>query len=641
MARLCLLLLGLQVLAPGGSTEGEHGGHRPRPEHTGPPTHHWTYGEQKEWDADYPDCGGEAQSPININTSSTTYDPALQPIVLQGYNLPAEQSLRLNNNGHTVVLQLPKELSIVGGLPLEYRAAQLHFHWGSPKRPGSEHTVNGEHYPGEIHMVFFSSEYSSIKEAMDKPGGLAVLGGFIEAGSEENPYYAHLLQYFDKVENEGEDTQVEGFDISGLLPTRMDRYYRYNGSLTTPPCFQTVNWTIFNDTIKVSPEQLLILEDTLHGDDHEILHLNFREPQRLNGRPVLASFRRPVGGRRGPGSGHADTGSSPLSPAPGSGPSDGEPDIHPSIPPDAASGPLPVSPPDGGARTERSTSGQHPEEAPGEDHPEDAMGEKHPGENTGADLTEEGPGGSHTNNTAGGAHPRQRTDGDHPDGGTDGDHPDDSTGGVHPEEGTGEDHPEDNTGGDHQEEGTSEDHPEDNTGGDHQEEGNGEVHPEESAGGDPAVDGTDGDPAVDGTGGDPAVDGTGGDPAVDGTGGDPAVDGTNGDHEEEGIGGDHQENVVGGLHPEEGIDGVPSVEDAGETPGSRNSAPDSGDAEHLKRSSLGTGDMLAIIFGVLFAVTAVAFFIYVRKQPSKNRRMNSEDKPNVIYKAATTEENIA
>ena len=37
-----------------------------------------------------------------------------------------------------------------GGLGGTYRAAQLHFHWGSNNRNGSEHTVNGAAYPMEV-----------------------------------------------------------------------------------------------------------------------------------------------------------------------------------------------------------------------------------------------------------------------------------------------------------------------------------------------------------------------------------------------------------------------------------------------------------------------------------------------------------
>ncbi|XP_075428880.1 carbonic anhydrase 9-like isoform X1 [Ascaphus truei] len=205
-------------------------------------------------------------------------------------------------------------MMIVGGLSQDYRAAQLHFHWGSSSSPGSEHTVNAQRFPGEIHVVHYSMEYESINDAKNQPGGLAVLAAFIQEGPELNPTYEQLLSHLREVEEEGKSIEIPGFDIHGLLPQRLDRYYRYNGSLTTPPCYQSVNWTLFNQTVSLSQEQLAVLENTVHSEHDHILQLNFREPQRLNGRHVLTSFKSPIGGRRGPG---AAPDPAVVSPAPG------------------------------------------------------------------------------------------------------------------------------------------------------------------------------------------------------------------------------------------------------------------------------------------------------------------------------------
>ncbi|KAM5125966.1 carbonic anhydrase 9-like, partial [Mantella aurantiaca] len=216
---------------------------------------HWSYKDISEWEAEFPACGGAEQSPINVKTEETKYEPNLKPITVSGYDVSPGESLTLSNNGHTVVLKLPDSLEIISGLSDTYRAAQLHFHWGSASSPGSEHSVNGQKFPGEVHVVHYSSSYEDLDDAVSQPGGLAVLAVFIQEGPEENYNYQHLLSQLKNVKEAGQSTEIPGFDIRGLLPQRLDKYYRYNGSLTTPPCYQSVNWTIFNQTVLLSPSQ--------------------------------------------------------------------------------------------------------------------------------------------------------------------------------------------------------------------------------------------------------------------------------------------------------------------------------------------------------------------------------------------------
>lgn len=49
-----------------------------------------------------------------------------------------------------VVLDLPETLALTGGYAQQYRAVQLHLHWGSPSGPGSEHTINGRRFAAEV-----------------------------------------------------------------------------------------------------------------------------------------------------------------------------------------------------------------------------------------------------------------------------------------------------------------------------------------------------------------------------------------------------------------------------------------------------------------------------------------------------------
>uniref|UniRef100_A0A4W5LGD0 Carbonic anhydrase XII n=1 Tax=Hucho hucho TaxID=62062 RepID=A0A4W5LGD0_9TELE len=84
-----------------------------------------------------------------------------------------------------------------------------------------------------MHMVLFNSDkYPNISVAADKSDGLAVLGVLIEV------------------------SRVPAFNIRSLLPTLLDEYYRYDGSLTTPPCYPSVLWTVFKNPVTISLKQV-------------------------------------------------------------------------------------------------------------------------------------------------------------------------------------------------------------------------------------------------------------------------------------------------------------------------------------------------------------------------------------------------
>ncbi|NXC40503.1 CAH9 anhydrase, partial [Penelope pileata] len=252
-------------------------------------------------------CAGTMQSPINIETSKAIFSPQLRPIQLSGYSLPASQQLKLENNGHTVVLKLPNSLTITGGYAQQYRAVQLHLHWGSPVGPGSEHTVDGKRFAAELHVVHYNTKYDSFEAAWSRSDGLAVLGAFLEVGPRENPYYQQILEHLYEIQEKGDEVFVPGFNITGLLPEHLHLYFQYNGSLTTPPCYQSVKWMVFNQTVMLSREQMLVLVTSLQTEHHQPLKNNYRPPQNLNGRWVLASFKSPMSRERQVPMGHTSS----------------------------------------------------------------------------------------------------------------------------------------------------------------------------------------------------------------------------------------------------------------------------------------------------------------------------------------------
>ncbi|EAW77649.1 carbonic anhydrase 12 [Homo sapiens] len=194
-----------------------------------------------------------------------------------------------------VKLNLPSDMHIQG-LQSRYSATQLHLHWGNPNDPhGSEHTVSGQHFAAELHIVHYNSDlYPDASTASNKSEGLAVLAVLIEMGS-FNPSYDKIFSHLQHVKYKGQEAFVPGFNIEELLPERTAEYYRYRGSLTTPPCNPTVLWTVFRNPVQISQEQLLALETALyctHMDDpspREMIN-NFRQVQKFDERLVYTSF---------------------------------------------------------------------------------------------------------------------------------------------------------------------------------------------------------------------------------------------------------------------------------------------------------------------------------------------------------------
>ena len=107
-----------------------------------------------------------------------------------------------------------------------YHLRQLHWH--SP----TEHSVNGRRYDLELHMVHQSAQ-----------GKAAVIGVFYQIGAHDA--FMHKLEpYLEMIaEKKDREEKVGVIDPRGARG-RASVYYRYMGSLTTPPCAEGVIWTI-------------------------------------------------------------------------------------------------------------------------------------------------------------------------------------------------------------------------------------------------------------------------------------------------------------------------------------------------------------------------------------------------------------
>ena len=260
----------------------------------------WSYRKPEDpstWKTHFEHCAGKKQSPINILPKETVFHAELKDLAV---DFERNVSAELQNNGHTVQATFKTGKSNISGgyLPSQFRAVQMHFHWGSVDSRGSEHQISGRKYPMEIHIVHFNVEkYPNISAALKKPDGLAVLGILVEIGdTKENPVIKPIVDAFNKTQYKGEKAFIEFLEPLKFLPEDIQQYYTYKGSLTTPGCYESVQWFVFKDSFKISPSQLERFRQLSEGSKQHTksFHLvdNFRPVQPLNGRDVTRSFRK-------------------------------------------------------------------------------------------------------------------------------------------------------------------------------------------------------------------------------------------------------------------------------------------------------------------------------------------------------------
>ncbi|XP_019723252.1 carbonic anhydrase 4-like [Hippocampus comes] len=242
-----------------------------------------------EWGVIFPQCGGRSQSPVNIVTGNVVADQRLTPLHLVGYQGAFQGNL--SNNGHTAQMDLPAGMQIKGGnLPGTYKALQLHFHWGGDGGPGSEHTIDGERYPMEMHLVHIKEQYSSLSRAVSEPAGVAVLGFFFQESNSANKKFDALIKALRRIPRPSNKTTVRGISLQMFLPAPADmsRYFRYDGSLTTPDCAQAVVWTLFEKAVPLSRQQLSAFSQLAFSSGRPMVN-TFRPVQPRNGRRVSRS----------------------------------------------------------------------------------------------------------------------------------------------------------------------------------------------------------------------------------------------------------------------------------------------------------------------------------------------------------------
>ncbi len=241
---------------------------------------HWNYSGPsgpEHWVTLSPDnfsCSGKNQSPINLRGFIKA---DLEPIkfdYLQGAN-------EILNNGHTIQVNYQKGSSIEIDRQT-FGLLQVHFH--AP----SENHINGQSYPLEAHFVHANQAGDLAVIAMMYKEGIPTQGLKIEFDKHQRKTVRvtgsankTLQQIWSVMPAEVGVTYElpEMINLDDLLPKNKD-YYRFNGTLTRPPCSEGVRWLVMKDAVIVSKKQI---------DDFSAIlqESNNRPLQPINARSVL------------------------------------------------------------------------------------------------------------------------------------------------------------------------------------------------------------------------------------------------------------------------------------------------------------------------------------------------------------------
>ncbi|OAY40380.1 alpha carbonic anhydrase 4 [Manihot esculenta] len=204
-------------------------------------------------------CGnGRMQSPIDIRLQDVKLAPALGDLPLQ-YQ-PAAASIKSLGRVIQVSWKGNAGNIIVNGDRYDLKQC----HWHIP----TEHAIEGIRYDLELHIVHQNSD-----------GAFAVVAILFKLGRPDQ-FLSRLLPFIKSVTKEEKDLGIINPRDIGFWSRN---YFRYNGSLTAPPCSEGVVWTIFQEVIMVSEEQVNALRDAVDNE----FKMNARPIQALNGRSVF------------------------------------------------------------------------------------------------------------------------------------------------------------------------------------------------------------------------------------------------------------------------------------------------------------------------------------------------------------------
>ncbi|KAF9800806.1 hypothetical protein SFRURICE_007514 [Spodoptera frugiperda] len=244
---------------------------------------YWDYTTQAKWTTAFPDCGGKSQSPVDLPVAGLIKARGARSLLFQNYDVEA-QKMTLMNDGKRVMLfgewKSEQRPLIYGGAAHSRRYL---FHSLTLHMP-AEHTVGGLQYPVETQAFYVSAEYRDLEHALEAspsdPQAFLAVANMYKYSNYSHKGLIEILKVSKSVRYR--NVTIKKKPLSYFNPP-FKEYVCYQGSMSTPPCTESVLWLVRGRALSVMREAV---EEILMKTQSAPQQMSFRSIQPLNDRKV-------------------------------------------------------------------------------------------------------------------------------------------------------------------------------------------------------------------------------------------------------------------------------------------------------------------------------------------------------------------